>query len=379
MKRSLESAIKQDLEEKFILLSGPRQVGKTTLSKDLTTSFDYLNYDALEDRRRIQRGLWDRTKRLLIFDEIHKMKDWKRWLKGIFDTERKGQVIVTGSARMDTHKKVGDSMAGRYFQYHLMPLDLKELNAHGHPKTQENLEKLLTLSGFPEPFLRGSKEFYRKWRKTHLDIIIKQDLIELESIKRIADVGMLVELMTERIGSPLSYNSLREDLSTDDKTVKRWLLLLENTYVFFKVLPYSKSVKYALKKSPKYYFYDVPRALDEGARLENFVALSLLKEIHYQNDAHGYDFSLHYVRNTHEQEVDFLICANKKPHTLIEVKTSDDRPSKGLSHFASQLRKSNPRLRQVQLVKTLKRNFSTPDGIEVVNLAEWLEELELRE
>jgi predicted AAA+ superfamily ATPase len=376
MKRDLQKSIKTDLESKFVLLSGPRQVGKTTLAKSLFPSIEYLNFDHLTDRKKILRAQWDRTKDLIVLDEIHKMKKWKQWLKGIYDTEENTKIIVTGSARLDTHKKVGDSMAGRYFQYNLFPLDLKELKSNGMSETQNNLDQLLKLSGFPEPFLSGSEQFYRRWRKTHLDIIIKQDLIELESIKRLTDIGTLVELMTERIGSPLSYNSLREDLSTDDKTVKRWCMMLENTYVFFKITPYFKSLKSALRKSPKYYFYDYPRVDDTGARLENFVALSLYKEISYRNDVLGENYHLHYLRDRQHHEVDFLICKDKKPVVMIEVKNGESAPSPHFHYFDSDLVKQNPNLKRIQLVKTLKRNYSTPDGLLVTNLGEWLEKMD---
>ena len=377
MNRYLDTSLKQDLKDKFILLSGPRQVGKTTLSQALSlNSYEYLNYDSMNDRKKILKGEWDRTKDLIIFDEIHKMKKWKTWLKGIYDTERKNQIIVTGSARLDTHKKVGDSMAGRYFQYHLMPLDLKELSSIKHQNRDKNLEQLLSLSGFPEPFFKNSTTFYNKWKKSHLDIIIRQDLIELESVKRLSDISTLVELMTERIGSPLSYNSLREDLSTDDKSVKRWCLMLENTYVFFKITPYSKSLKNALLKSPKYYFFDYPRVVDLASRLENFVALSLYKEILYRNDALGEDYSLHYLRTKQKQEVDFVICKKKIPIILIEVKTADTAVSKDLRNLGDELKKSYPKIKLIQLVKNLKKNYSTLDNINVINLAEWLVQMD---
>lgn len=376
MKRYLHSAIEKDLQKKIVILSGPRQVGKTTLSKQFTSSFEYLNFDRVEDRKKILSEAWDRTKKLLIFDEIHKMKNWKRWLKGIYDTERKNQILVTGSAKLETFKKVGDSMAGRYFEFHLMPLDLKELRAHGEGTAKKNFEKLWKLSGFPEPFLSNSETEYKRWRKTHLDVIIRQDLPELELVKKITDIETLFELMKERVASPLSYNSLREDLQTDDKSVKRWLQWLENSYAVFKVTPFSKSLKYSIKKSPKYYFYDYPRIENLGARLENLVALSLHKEILLRNDLEGEDYSLHYLQDKTQHEVDFLICKAKKPVMMIEVKTSDSEVSKNFNYFYPHLKKLNPNLVRLQLVKELIRNFSTKEGIRVESLLPWLEKLE---
>lgn len=373
LKRSLTPQILKDLEQKFVLLSGPRQSGKTTLAKNLETDFEYLNYDILAHRKQIIRGEWNRAPGLLILDEIHKMKKWKLWLKGLYDEENHPRTIVTGSARIDTHKKVGDSLAGRYFQFHLLPLDLKELADGGWKKTPaETLERLLKLSGFPEPFLSDSESHYKRWRKTHLDIIVKQDIPATESIKRISDLETLIEFMVEKIGSTLSYNSLREDLSTDDKTVKRWLLALENSYVFFKIAPYSKKLKNVLTKAPKYYFFDVPRVSSPGARLENLVAFSLYKECLFRADMSGEDYSLHFLHAKAGQEIDFLICLDKKPIAMIEVKTQDKKPSPNFSFFAQDLKKQNPELKMVQLVKGLDRPFTSRDGVHILNLEEYL-------
>jgi len=375
MKRYLDSYLLKDLQKKIVILSGPRQVGKTTLSHSLNESFEYLNFDRMEDRKKIMGESWDRKKKLVIFDEIHKMKNWKRWLKGIYDTEKKNHILVTGSARLDTFKKVGDSMAGRYFEYRLMPFDLKELKENGIGSLQENFDQLFKLSGFPEPFLGGSESEYKRWRKTHLDVIIRQDLPELESVKRVVDVFTLFELMKERVASPLSYNSLREDLQTDDKSVKRWLQWLENSYAVFKITPYSKSLKYSLKKAPKYYFFDFPRVEDLGARLENLVAISIYKEILFKNDVEGENYSLHYLQDKFHHEIDFLVCKDQKPFMMIEVKTSDAEPSKNFDYFYPSLVKLNPKLQRVQLVKDLKKGFSNKRGVEVEPLLPWLENI----
>jgi predicted AAA+ superfamily ATPase len=379
MRRTLESLIKKDLSSKIVLLSGPRQVGKTTLSKSLFDSYDYLNFDRLPDRQRLIRESWDRKASLLIFDEIHKMRNWKRWLKGICDTDRKSHLLVTGSARLDTFKKAGDSLAGRYFEYRLLPLDLKELKQAGEYQPHEReatFEQLLNLSGFPEPFLSGSEAHYKRWRKTHLDAIIRQDLPELELVRRITDIETLFQLMHERVGSPLSHNSLREDLQTDDKSIKRWLLWLENSYALFKITPYSKKITRSLQKAPKYYFFDYPRIRDIGARLENLVALALYKEILFRNDTEGENYSLHYLQDRTQREVDFLIAKDGIPVSMIEVKLSDPNPSRNLEAFFPALKAQNPKLRRLQLVRNLERRFSTPEGVEIEPLLPWLEQLE---
>jgi predicted AAA+ superfamily ATPase len=377
MQRYLYKELKKFVGKKILLISGPRQVGKTTLSKTLFKNFDYFNYDRLADRKKLIAEDWNREADLVIFDEIHKMKKWKQWLKGIYDTEIKTNFLVTGSARLDTHKKVGDSMAGRYFQYRLMPLCLKEFAKNKHRTPKENLDNLLQLSGFPEPFFSSSKSFYKKWRKTHLDIIVKQDISETETIKRITDLEFLIELMKPKVGSTLSYKSLCEDLLTDDKTVKRWLTIFENSYLLFKITPYSKNILHSTKKAPKYYFYDYPRIDDLGARLENLVALSLLKEIYFLNDTEGEDYSLHFLRDKDQHEVDFLIAKNKKPIIAIEVKTASTEISSGFLKLTNQLQLQFPDLKRIQLVKNLERDFSNKSGIHVKNLENYLASLKL--
>lgn len=377
MQRYLHPELKHYIGKKIILLSGPRQVGKTTLSKQLFNNFDYYNFDRLTDRKKLLAEEWNRESDLIIFDEIHKMKKWKQWLKGIFDTEIKRNYLVTGSARLDTHRKVGDSMAGRYFQYRLMPLCLKELSQNKFQNPEKNLNNLLKLSGFPEPFFSDSESFYKKWRKTHLDIIIRQDIAEIETIKRISDLEFLIELMKTKVGSTISYNSLREDLMTDDKTIKRWLTIFENSYLLFKISPFSKNILHSTKKAPKYYFYDYARIQDKGAQLENFVALALLKEIYYLNDCEGEDYNLHFLRDKDQNEVDFLITKNAKPHIAIEVKSTDTSISSGFIKLTNQILKQHPQLRRIQLVKSLDRNFSNKAGIEVLNLQKFLAHLSL--
>ena len=202
MKRYLTKYIQEDLAKKIVLLTGPRQTGKTTLSKMLKSDYDYFNFDNLEDRLSLQKKSWDRSKDLVIFDELHKLKNWKSWLKGVYDTEGiPPSLLVTGSAKLDTYKKVGDSLAGRFFQFRMHPLDLKEIKTFVNPENLETeLEKLLEIGGFPEPFLNGTNRFYNRWKKSHLDIILKQDLIDLENVQQIIQIETLIQLLKNRVG-----------------------------------------------------------------------------------------------------------------------------------------------------------------------------------
>lgn len=376
MKRYLINHIKEDLDKKIILLTGPRQVGKTTLSKMMGTDFDYFNFDNPEDRIGLQKKSWDRSKPLIIFDELHKLKNWKSWLKGIYDTEGiPPSILVTGSARLDTFRKVGDSLAGRFFQFRMHPLDLKEIGLFLEPDDLETeLDKLLDFGGFPEPFLDGTTRFYNRWKRSHLDIILKQDLIDLENIQQITQVETLIQLLKYRVGSPISYSSIARDLQCSDKTVKRWLTILENMYVLFKVPPFHKNIARAIQKTPKFYFYDTGQVLgDPGVKLENAVACAIQKEIHFREDCLGEQGGLYYLKNKDGREIDFCITAGNTPSLLLEVKWKDSHLSSNFDIF----KKFFPGIKMIQISKKLDREKTFANGAEIRTASRWLSELTL--
>lgn len=375
MKRLIEPQIIKDLPEKIILISGPRQCGKTTLSKQLTPSFDYLNYDFAEDRLAIKNLSWDRSKKLIIFDELHKLKNWKQWLKGVFDKEGlPPSLLVTGSSKLDTYRKVGDSLAGRYFQFRLHPFDLQEIMSFSQEDPRVIFERLLKIGGFPEPFLKGNEAYYKRWRRTHLDIILRQDLIDEYDVRDIQSIETLVQLLQERVGSPISYAQLARDLERDPKTIKRWLNMLENLYVIFKVTPYHKNIARSLLKEPKYYFYDNGRVMNEaGARLENLVACALLKRLSFITDTTGSETKLHYLRTKDGKELDFFILIDNKPVIALEIKSSDDTLSPAFKHFLEYF----PGCSGVQLVNNQPREKTFSNGLAVRDVVKWLSEIDL--
>lgn len=378
MDRYLKPHLLEFSSKKIILLTGPRQVGKTTLAKDLLgQSLAYYNYDVKDNYNVFKKNEWDRTKKLVIFDELHKMKNWKLWLKGLYDDGvlKKQAILVTGSARLNIVKKMGDSLAGRFFSYQLYPLDLQELK--GHETTQKNYQKLLRFGGFPEPFFEGSEKFYGQWKRSHIDMILRQDLLNFEVVKDLDSLEVLIYMMTKRVASPLSYHSLSEDLQKDEKTIKKWIGHLENLYVVFKVPPFHGRLERAMKKMGKYYFYDISRVQGEtpeekeSLQLENLVALSLKKHIDFKNEVLGKNYSLHFIRLKGDKEIDFLICNDGMPKIAIEVKLSDSSPSMGFK-IEGQLLKT---VKKIQLVKNLKRPFTTPEGVSVISALDFLENI----
>ena len=367
--------LKQDLGRKILLISGPRQSGKTTLAKALDGNISYLNYDVPDDREAIIRRSWRKDAPLLVLDELHKMPRWKLFLKGLYDEQEKHPpIVVTGSARLDIAKGAGDSLAGRHFSYRLHPFTLKELQEVAPEKS--SFERLLHIGGFPEPYLSTDDEYAPRWRRSHLELIIRQDVIDLEQVREINQLATLVQLLRTRVGSTVSLNSLAEDLQVDFSTVKRWISILENLYVIFRVSPWSKNIARSLTKAAKFYFYDNGQVLgDEGAKFENLVATSLLREVHWEQDLKGRELSLHFLRNRNNAEVDFCIVEKQEVTHMIEAKWADDRPSSAFKIFERAGSKHLKAALQLVAQKVPTRDY--PFGVRVCSAMPWLTQVHL--
>ncbi len=373
MQRLQTQIIGHDLKKKMVFVTGPRQVGKTTLAKALESDYpkiQYLNYDHENDRDLIVSQNWDRKVDLVILDEVHKLKKWKSKLKGVFDTEGNNpKILVTGSARLDVYRRGGDSLAGRYYQHRLYPLSVKELLSLEAP--EKSMKNLMRFGGFPEPYFSQSEDETARWRKQHIERIIREDVQDLEPVKDIQTLLLLIDMLRLRVGSTVSYNSMARDLEISPHTVKRWVSVLCNMYVIFVVSPYSKNIGRSLLKEPKIYFYDTSSVKgDAGAKFENMVAVSLLKSLHYLEDTKGMDVSLNYLRDKEKHEVDFAVIKDGKLDSLIECKWSDSSLATSLKYFSDRLKPKQA----VQLVAEARNNKSY-GNIQLVKAHEWLAEL----
>ncbi len=337
MKRFQSEQILADLAVKIVILVGPRQVGKTWLAKSLMAKYQnplYLNYDRLQDREIMMAESWLPETDLLILDELHKKKGWKNYLKGLFDTRPPHlHILVTGSARLDTFAQSGDALTGRYFTHHLMPFSPAELAKVGE---NDQLDRLIEQGGFPEPFLAQTDQHANRWRLEYVNGLIRQDILNFESILELNAISQLIELLKTRIGSLISYQSLSEDLDISPNTVKKYLAILESLYIIFRVSPYAKNVARSLKKGSKYYFFDNGLIEnDPGKKFENFLANILIKHCGYLQDVMGQSTDLYYLRTKDGKEIDFCICQNNSVIQMIEAKVSDDTVPNSLLYFSN--------------------------------------------
>jgi hypothetical protein len=391
----------QDLsaDKNMIFLVGPRQAGKTTLAQIISDSFTnhlYFNWDIADHRSNfIQNPSFfesierrDSSTPLIIFDEIHKYRDWKNYLKGVYDQfHDKYQFLVSGSGRLDLYQKGGDSLAGRYFLFHLWPFTISELGKRNHgigsflnnplqikmERTDELKEiwlGLSELSGFPEPYLSGQMTTYRRWSNIYSNQLIREDIRDLTGVKSVVDMETLYLLLPSKVGSPISVTSLARDLKVSYNSVRSWLTVFENFFLTFSIGPWTRRISRAIQKERKVYLWDVPRIKDSPARFENMVALELYRAVTAWNDMGHGTFTLHFIKNKEQLEVDFLIADAGEPLVLIEAKRSDKEPSPALKKFQSALK-----IPGIQLVEESKIYRMIPNGGQDILVApsyQWL-------
>lgn len=344
--RYIKPQISQDIKKKMIFIGGPRQVGKTTLSREFLRRNDqYYNWDILEQRDVIKTHKFSEDLKVIVLDEIHKYSRWRTLVKGLYDKYlNKIQVIVTGSARLDHLRKGGDSLFGRYHYFRLHPFTLPEVD---RKFSRETTELLLTFGGFPEPFTSASETFYRRWKRERLARVIYQDLRDLDTVKDLSKIELLVDQLPSRVGSILSIKSLQEDLEVSPNTVTRWIEVLEAVYYCYRILPYGIPKLRAVKKSNKLYLWDWAELDNKGARFENMVASHLLKYCHFMEDTEGYKMELRFLRDVDLREIDFVVIRDNKPLFAVECKTGEKSISPHIKYYAQ--RTPIPHFYQVHL------------------------------
>lgn len=366
MKRIYQDIISEHLtqQRQMVFLSGPRQAGKTTLSRACVTSSTpslYLNWDNISHRELILSGIENIIEQLhvdvlkssdetpiIIFDEIHKYSKWKTLLKGYFDSlQETCRIIVTGSAKLNIYRQGGDSMMGRYFLYRIHPLSVAEISGRKDfskeycmPSTisSEQWENLITYGGFPEPYLNATPRFYNRWINLKNEQFFQEDLRDLSKIYDLKRVELLSQLLIRQIGSTTKYSELAKKIQVSEPTIRNWIVTLENLYYCFSIQPWSTNISRSLLKEPKIYLWDWSVINDYGAKIENLVASHLLKACQFLTDIGLGKYSLYYLRDKDKNEVDFLVTKNEEPWLMVEVKSSNNkRLNPVITHFNNQL------------------------------------------
>jgi predicted AAA+ superfamily ATPase len=366
-------------KHKMAFISGPRQVGKSTLAKQLIhTKENYFLYDHDDFRiawaKSPDKAISSRGPGPIVLDELHKDRKWKLHLKGIYDRlADELPIIVTGSARLEVYRRGSDSLLGRYLPYRLHPFSVAEdimpvavAEVFNHEKRKFDWHSLLTLGGFPEPLLGGSELEAHRWSRLRLDRVVSEDTRDFLNISDLQAFRNLVALLPERVGSLLSVEALRGDVGKAYGTVRSWMQVLDTLYYCFTIKPFGKKLSRAIQSQPKLYLFDIlriPKQL-EAKRLENLTALHLLKACHFWTDTAQGEFELRFIRSKDGREVDFVIISDDAPWMLIECKSSDKQPSKDLLYYTELLK---PKW-SIQLVqeKNFDRFFADPK-IRVVN------------
>ncbi|MFW5724689.1 MAG: ATP-binding protein [Halochromatium sp.] len=375
MERLIKPMVQRDLARKMVFLTGPRQAGKTTLAQMIAgqcPDAQLFNWDVLADRRVMLAQSWVPTASLLVFDELHKMKDWRPWLKGVYDGRAPGQaILVTGSARLDAFRQAGESLAGRYFSWHLLPVTVHEFVAATNTTPEDALSRLLIRGGFPEPLLADTETDARRWRPLYLDGLIRDDILEFSRISEVQAMRLFVQMLRERVGSPVSLASMARDLQLSPTTLSRYLGILETLHIVFSVRPFHRNIARALLKAPKVYFYDTGLVKgDDGIRFENACATLLQAEVQRRRDAEGQEATLSYIRDKEGREIDFVVCEADQPTQLVECKWSDAAVPRYLAATAERF----PQARATLLVRHLRhREQRGPVAVEPA--APWLAEL----
>jgi predicted AAA+ superfamily ATPase len=330
----------------------------------------YLNYDSIEDRQMMRDRAWLLETDLIVFDELHKMPKWKNYLKGVYDTKSTHlHILVTGSARLETFRRAGDSLAGRFFVHHLLPVSLQELTGTPYSK---NLDRLLERGGFPEPFLVETVTDAERWRQGYTDSLLREDILSFAEVEKLGALQLVFDILRAKVGSPVSYANIAQDIGISPVTVKRYVQLLEALYIIYTLPPFTQKISRAISKERKVYFYDTGLVRgDKGVVFENEVANSLLKYATHQNDTLATELMLCYLRTKEGKEVDFVIAKKGEMKTLIEVKLSDKSLSPGLVYFGEKYRVPG-----VQVVKNLPYGKSFGAQFGILEARDFLENLQ---
>ena len=316
---------------KIIILTGARQVGKTTLLKQLLRQKEgvlWLNGDELQVQNLFANASADRllsefsNSKIVILDEAQRIENIGLRLKLIADSDSEVQVIATGSSAFELANKVNEPLTGRKWEYQMFPLSFGEMVAHhGKLKEMRMLPRRIIYGYYPEVVTNDGNEV--EILKLLTDAYLYKDILSWESIKHPDKLQTLLRALAYQVGSQVSYNELSQMCSMDSKTVERYINLLEQCYIIFRLPSFSRNLRHELKSSRKIYFYDngIRNALiadyrapevrqDIGALWENFVIAERMKS----NEYYHRWVNRYFWRTKQQQEIDYLEESGGKLH-----------------------------------------------------------------
>ena len=311
---------------KVLLLIGPRQVGKTTLLKNILTSISsekkvqFWNCDESDVRQFLSEANSAKLKSFvgnsdfIVIDEAQRVKDIGLTIKLLHDSFPNVQLAVTGSSSLDLSNSINEPLTGRKFEYNLFPFSTNELVNHTSILEEMRLLKNRLVYGFYPDVVNNPGE-EKEILTNIVNSYLYKDLFEFQDIRKSSVIEKLVQALALQVGSEVSFNELGNLLGIDTVTVQRYVDLLEKAYVIFHIRSFSRNVRNELKKSIKIYFYDngvrnsvisnfspVELRSDIGALWENFLISEKIKNNAYHNKHAKYYF----WRTTQKQEIDFI-------------------------------------------------------------------------
>ena len=311
---------------KVLLLIGPRQVGKTTLLKNILTSISsekkvqFWNCDESNVRQFLSEANSAKLKSFvgnsdfIVIDEAQRVKDIGLTIKLLHDSFPNVQLAVTGSSSLDLSNSINEPLTGRKFEYNLFPFSTNELVNHTSMLEEMRLLKNRLVYGFYPDVVNNPGE-EKEILTNIVNSYLYKDVFEFQDIRKSSVIEKLVQALALQVGSEVSFNELGNLLGIDTVTVQRYVDLLEKAYVIFHIRSFSRNVRNELKKSIKIYFYDngvrnsvisnfspVELRSDIGALWENFLISERIKNNAYHNKHAKYYF----WRTTQKQEIDFI-------------------------------------------------------------------------
>ena len=336
--RTLQQRIEGNLfKGKAIIVIGARQVGKSTLFRQITEKLEepvlMLNCDEPEVKELLagmnltELKLMLGKHRVVVIDEAQRVPEIGMTLKRITDNFPEVQLLVTGSSSFELQNRLNEPLTGRKYEYHLFPISTRELLGHGGLiAVKQSLESRLIYGSYPDIVNHAdeAKELLMNIAGSYL----YKDILALEDIRRPALLEKLLVALALQVGSEVSYNEIAQTVGSDSKTVEKYIDLLEKCYIVFRLGAFNRNLRTELKKSKKVYFYDngirnaviqnfAPLSMrnDVGALWENFFISERIKSNEYE----GRYAKSYFWRTTQQQEIDYIEEADGQ-FTAFEMK-----------------------------------------------------------